>query len=989
MDPSIGGKKQKLTSFLRRDPEPSPPDRSTLARQSFRTETVQFLDSIAIEIFGSDEIDDRRYAEALVYIEAHAELGLLPPNYETVQAWLSAQTPAVRGKVAEFLAKLQPTGAPAEPESTTVESASLKSRPDPVETPHRQDAESLSHFARRTVAETARDLLVNGRTRGQRVVLRVDADRDGQISLDEMHDALTAALRLMDGTEAATILTVNRAGHLVLREGAGHAHALAFGAAHRSYLAGADLRATRNTYLALGAAAKRDGDISDAKRAANAMTQAAAAGRKGELVKHASDYVGAMKTLDAPANALAHAELALAEAHLAAGAPAKAEAGLERARLLAPPAMENAMLLTEARIDMARGRLVSAIRTLGVLADTASPELSANATALIVSVEQSFLAGAQSTVNIEIDALAEIHAAKTPGHALSLLNPWTSAKLLTGQWDAWLGAHQEAADTLTEMRAALSDLRMLSTRSGTSIRELHRMDSEFRMGVVRNAYPGLDTRALAGIACSIDLALTHPDVVRIAQRKLGPGFSWDTGQSLIDLGQFDTEQDVIIGKVAGVAGGIGAFMRAVRRGSEEATQRSWLVAGFGHASGAALDALSLANRFTREQLESATRFHAQNSNQGGALGAASRVAGGAVWVGEALLTPAIAAVTVVDPKVTDEERTEALIGVGLMAASLGVMRAANTAPQLQTVAKLARQNRIAGPMLQRLEGIAGRVSERVARADAALTASRLGQTFDRVRARLRRPGGRVSLKSSDDPVSASLDDLAPTGATLRSPTRAEVTAVRDTGETVVTSGTRRGGTSKGATPTEDLVRTHPGLVPEGAPLRVKVGEKSVSGRVERVSAERIRIRYRSAANESATAEIPLSEALKANRSASLPAPRPAPTPATKPARYRDATEGLATKKPATQRLGSAPPKRATKPRDFDAPARDPRGTDRLGLWEGDDIAELPVRSSSAGLRGPAPKPAASAPRGPKAKNLDPLAGLDAPLRSGPGVGRRK
>ncbi|MEO1174231.1 MAG: hypothetical protein AAFX94_19600, partial [Myxococcota bacterium] len=433
--------------------------RKSAAKKTFGAESVRTLELHAKDIFGNQPVSDRQYAETLLYIEAHAQISVVPPDYETVQAWLQTQTPDVRGKAAEFLSRLKAEAAPSDdaPRGTGptrdttpapgVSTAAPEDTPS-VDSSEREDNESLSAYARRTLTDDARALIVKGRTRRQRVVLRVDADRDGTVSDTEMQAAYGAALQLMEGTDASTVLTVNRRGYLVLKESKAQDDALAFGEDRQTYVRGAALEAVRSAYLSLAEVAKQEGRISDAKSAAAGLTKAAAAGDSAAVVKHAKDYLASLEALNVEAKLKVYAELTLANALLQDGKGAAARKALERASALAPAGMEPQLTLMEARVDAVQGKLNRAHRRLKKVTQNSEAPLALKeeAKALLAGIELNFLSAARGKLGVEIKVLDAIHDEKVPKSAWAALNPVNSIAAVSGYWDNWLSVHQQAHD---------------------------------------------------------------------------------------------------------------------------------------------------------------------------------------------------------------------------------------------------------------------------------------------------------------------------------------------------------------------------------------------------------------------------------------------------------------------------------------------------------------------------------------------------------------
>jgi hypothetical protein len=184
---------------------------------------------------------------------------------------------------------------------------------------------------------------------------------------------------------------------------------------------------------------------------------------------------------------------------------------------------------------------------------------------------------------------------------------------------------------------------------------------------------------------------------------------------------------------------VGETVREAREYAEVMkTSSSFLVNAAGHLSADTLDAVSSVNRFGLDSIRTAQEFYGQ---QGGVLGT---VGGTLTFAGSALSMVVTSPLTLADYQASDEERARAVVDVGLMLATAGLVKAGTP---------LTAGSRWSWAFVPRATGVNTAFRGLLSRGASRLAGTRLGQAAVTGMTRLERvatTGARLARTPLDD-----------------------------------------------------------------------------------------------------------------------------------------------------------------------------------------------------------------------------------------------
>jgi hypothetical protein len=374
--------------------------------------------------------------------------------------------------------------------------------------------------------------------------------------------------------------------------------------------------------------------------------------------------------------AIAGAQLTVVNAKLAAGDIAGARADLQAISEKAKdPIIKDRVQLLEARAALKENQIEKGVQILrNVSTSAATPEVRKAAKEIIITLESGMLRNVESKTRFEYSRLQDIRADKYPETGASLLNPFTSVKLITGDYQELSKKHKQilrdlslvgrgADDAIRAMEDNNLTLAEIQSMNFDQIRRLKHLD---RSG--RTNYP--DSYVGAESAKAIVAALQNRDVKQIAQGRFQDKFSWQNNTWYVDASYLDTEIDK-------AAQWIGDKFRKARSIDEELKASDSLFdRAVGYTSGAILDAVSASNRFVKEKIKNASDFYNDPERKDTWYAALGRAG---TFGADMLTMPFTMPATIADYKATDGERSHAITGTLIMAGTMGLIRAGGPA----------------------------------------------------------------------------------------------------------------------------------------------------------------------------------------------------------------------------------------------------------------------------------------------------------------------
>jgi len=367
---------------------------------------------------------------------------------------------------------------------------------------------------------------------------------------------------------------------------------------------------------------------------------------------------------------IAGVKLSIAAAQLAAGDTSSAKALLQKVADNTDDLeiKDQAQLLT-AQADLQEGHTDQAVKTLRVLSEKAeSSDLRSTAKNFVVEVESSYLEVVGEKAGSEEKQIKEV--AREKWGIASSTNDMNGPVMTEYKPTAPI-PHVLDPETATKLRPiiherALKDLRTL--RAGAYLaadvmKQNHMTASELQ---------GMSERDLAKLplvggeedAHRIKTALANSDAQAIARDDFhGKHFSWDRNNTYVDTFYLDTPVEFL-------AKGIGGAVRSARREDEELKKSNSLLArGLGYFSAGILDGISTADGFVKDKIKSSYDFY---HRQGGVLG---KLGLAATFIADSFASIGTMPASILDYKVSDEERAAAMTGTVLLVGTAGLLKA--------------------------------------------------------------------------------------------------------------------------------------------------------------------------------------------------------------------------------------------------------------------------------------------------------------------------
>ncbi len=355
-------------------------------------------------------------------------------------------------------------------------------------------------------------------------------------------------------------------------------------------------------------------------------------------------------------------QLLLGRALLASGRPQAAIEAVNRALQRASMEVQRQGRLLKAQALLHLGRTGSSLKLLTQIASHHPDHALGKAAASAKDAIQSALIRiVERKAASELQTLQLAAERMLPQEALSLLNPLTALKTLSGHYENVLIVHREKIGRLQALQTGAAQLGALMRRRGLSLAQVRKMSSK-----ALREHVGL--RA----AVSIRAVVHHRDISMIAaghvdRRRL----SWESGQPYEGTQHLMRESDRI-------AAGLHEHVRYARSFYKRLTKdrvTPLALRALAGATDAALSAMVRAGIQTKLALGTATDFYQRRSDRSTWATVASK----AVRAGAAMASPITAAGALVDAQSTIEGKRRALVDAAALIAGAGVLRGGGVA----------------------------------------------------------------------------------------------------------------------------------------------------------------------------------------------------------------------------------------------------------------------------------------------------------------------
>ncbi len=321
------------------------------------------------------------------------------------------------------------------------------------------------------------------------------------------------------------------------------------------------------------------------------------------------------------------------------------------------------------------GKWQEGAASLAGLVMQGTPEQKALARQLLGQIEQEQLRNVHLVNNGKIQQINEAVNPSNQGLVAGAVD--AVGTLLKDAASMYLGQGQHSENvrtignermaTIHDQDMAISAVQQIYRQTGMTLYELGRVPPSEMDATLQKVYPGLGRHEILALRGSVTKALANPDVGAISRANYG-SFSWDRG-----LTQADTSfADSILQTTAKAVGS--TVRQAYSDAAVAKNSSSWVDRAIGHYSTTVLDAVSTTNHFLTSTVEAAKTYYA---TQGGVTG---KVGGALTTVGDLLLTPVTAPLTIADHRATDDARTRGLVDTALFVAGGSLIKAA--APSL-------------------------------------------------------------------------------------------------------------------------------------------------------------------------------------------------------------------------------------------------------------------------------------------------------------------
>lgn len=410
-------------------------------------------------------------------------------------------------------------------------------------------------------------------------------------------------------------------------------------------------------------------------------------------------------------------QLLLARAQLASGRPQAAIEAANRALKSGSLEVQRQGQLVKAQAHLHLGRTGSALKLLKKIA-TKNPDhaLGKAAASARDAIQSALIRVVERKAASELQTLQVTAERMLPQEALSLLNPLTALKTLSGHYENVLIVHREKIGRLQALQTGAAQLGALMQRRGLSLAQVRKMSSKALRG-----YVGL--RA----AVSIRAVVHQRDISMIAAGHVDRGrLSWEKGQPYEGTQHLMRESDRIAARLHEHVRYARSFYKRLmkERGAPLALR------ALSGATDAALSAMVRAGIQTKLALETASDFYQRRSDRS----TWATVANKAVRAGAAIASPITAAGALVDAQSTIEGKRSALVDAAVLIAGAGVIRSGGVAAMEAKACSgaVVRAAALRSARLQRGLQIANTAGGKLAHLDARFQTSLFARTADRL-----------------------------------------------------------------------------------------------------------------------------------------------------------------------------------------------------------------------------------------------------------------